>query len=107
MADQAELIPEKVNHPISARSIRQSHRPSFLFDATNQVEIFDHGIVWLEFTPVWILLSREWDECSQAVKTPRVQERNGSLKLGVRWIRNEAKYGHYRIPFPISVVQGH
>jgi hypothetical protein len=32
----------------------------FYFDATHQVEIFDYGIVWFEFAPVWFLLGRDW-----------------------------------------------
>ena len=30
------------------------------FDARGQVEVFDHGIVWLEFAPVCLLLLYEW-----------------------------------------------
>lgn len=32
----------------------------FFFDARNYVGIFDSGIVWLEYIPVWYLLAREW-----------------------------------------------
>ena len=31
----------------------------FYFDARGMVGIFDHGIVWLEYVPVWLLLARE------------------------------------------------
>jgi alpha-1,6-mannosyltransferase len=31
-----------------------------LFLARGQAEIFDYGIVWLEFVPVWTLLAWEW-----------------------------------------------
>jgi hypothetical protein len=32
----------------------------FYFRARDQVGIFDYGIVWLEFVPVWFLLIWEW-----------------------------------------------
>ena len=32
----------------------------FYFDARNEVGIFDYGVVWLEYAPVWFLLIREW-----------------------------------------------
>lgn len=32
----------------------------FYFYAHHRVEISDHGIVWLEYVPVWCLLIREW-----------------------------------------------
>ncbi len=32
----------------------------FYFLAHGNVNLFDHGIVWLEFVPVWILLIRDW-----------------------------------------------
>ncbi|MHC4149071.1 MAG: glycosyltransferase 87 family protein [Planctomycetota bacterium] len=32
----------------------------YYFEARGSVEIFDFGIVWIEFVPVWILLIREW-----------------------------------------------
>jgi alpha-1,6-mannosyltransferase len=32
----------------------------YLFLARGQPEIFDYGLVWLEFVPVWILLAWEW-----------------------------------------------
>ena len=31
----------------------------FYFDARGMAEVFDHGIVWLEYVPVWLLLVRE------------------------------------------------
>jgi hypothetical protein len=31
----------------------------FRFVALDRVGVFDHGIVWLEYGPVWILLLRE------------------------------------------------
>lgn len=32
----------------------------FYFAARGNVDVFDNGIVWLEFVPVWLLLIREW-----------------------------------------------
>ena len=32
----------------------------YLFLARGQVAVFDYGIVWLEFVPVWMLLAWEW-----------------------------------------------
>jgi len=32
----------------------------FYFDAKNVVDVFDYGIVWLEYVPVWGLLIWEW-----------------------------------------------
>lgn len=32
----------------------------YLFLARGQPEIFDYGLVWLEYLPVWILLAWEW-----------------------------------------------
>ena len=32
----------------------------FYFNIRHQVGIFDHGIVWLEYIPVWALLIRDW-----------------------------------------------
>jgi len=32
----------------------------FYFDARGRVEIFDYGIVWVEYLPVWWLLIRQW-----------------------------------------------
>jgi hypothetical protein len=32
----------------------------FYFDARDNVAVFDYGIVWLEFAPVWFLLIWEW-----------------------------------------------
>ncbi|HWQ34981.1 MAG TPA: hypothetical protein VNQ79_19205 [Blastocatellia bacterium] len=32
----------------------------FYFSARSRVAVFDHGIVWLEYVPVWWLLAREW-----------------------------------------------
>lgn len=32
----------------------------FYFSARGQVTVFDHGIVWVEYVPVWLLLAREW-----------------------------------------------
>lgn len=31
----------------------------FYFDSRGMAEVFDHGIVWLEYVPVWLLLIRE------------------------------------------------
>jgi len=32
----------------------------FYFDSIHRVELFDHGIIWVAFAPVWILLVRDW-----------------------------------------------
>lgn len=32
----------------------------FWLDIRDQSLLFDHGIVWVEFLPVWLLLAREW-----------------------------------------------
>ncbi len=32
----------------------------FYFSARDDVRVFDYGIVWLEYFPVWLLLAREW-----------------------------------------------
>ncbi len=32
----------------------------FYFDARDQAQLFDLGVVWLEYAPVWFLLFREW-----------------------------------------------
>ncbi|MFC1735456.1 glycosyltransferase 87 family protein [Candidatus Hydrogenedentota bacterium] len=32
----------------------------FYFDATDTVSIFDNGVVWIEFFPVWFLIVWEW-----------------------------------------------
>jgi hypothetical protein len=32
----------------------------FYLDFRDQTRLFDHGIVWLEYLPVWLLLAREW-----------------------------------------------
>ena len=32
----------------------------FHFDARGQVDLFDYGIVWMEYVPVWALLLHEW-----------------------------------------------
>ncbi len=32
----------------------------FYFSARGNVKVFDQGIVWLEYAPVWLLLLREW-----------------------------------------------
>ena len=32
----------------------------FYFDSINRVKLFDHGVVWLAFAPVWMLLVRDW-----------------------------------------------
>jgi hypothetical protein len=32
----------------------------FYFDARGNADLFDYGIVWLEYVPVWVLLIREW-----------------------------------------------
>lgn len=32
----------------------------YYFLATGKVEVFDYGIVWIEFIPLWALLFREW-----------------------------------------------
>lgn len=32
----------------------------FHFDFREQVQLFDYGIVWIEYLPVWLLLAREW-----------------------------------------------
>ncbi len=32
----------------------------FWLDVRDQSLLFDHGIVWVEFLPVWLLLAREW-----------------------------------------------
>ena len=32
----------------------------FYLDFRDQSRLFDHGIVWLEYLPVWLLLAREW-----------------------------------------------
>lgn len=45
----------------------------FYFNARHQVEIFDYGIVWLEYIPVWVLLIRDW-LVSRRRKTPPVME---------------------------------
>jgi alpha-1,6-mannosyltransferase len=38
----------------------------FYFDARDRVGIFDYGIVWLEYAPVWALLVQEWIRGRQA-----------------------------------------
>ena len=32
----------------------------FYLDVRDQSRLFDYGIVWLEYLPVWLLLAREW-----------------------------------------------
>jgi hypothetical protein len=32
----------------------------FWLDVRDQSLLFDHGVVWVEFLPVWLLLAREW-----------------------------------------------
>lgn len=32
----------------------------FYFSARGKVAVFDHGIVWVEYVPVWLLMAREW-----------------------------------------------
>lgn len=32
----------------------------FYFDAIDEVEVFDQGVVWIAFAPVWLLLVRDW-----------------------------------------------
>jgi len=32
----------------------------FYFDFRDQAYLFDYGVVWLEYLPVWLLLMREW-----------------------------------------------
>ena len=32
----------------------------FYLDFRDQSRLFDHGIVWLEYLPVWLLLGRQW-----------------------------------------------
>ncbi len=32
----------------------------FYFSVRDNVKVFDHGIVWLEYAPVWLLLAHEW-----------------------------------------------
>ena len=32
----------------------------FYFSARGNVKVFDQGIVWIEYAPVWLLLLREW-----------------------------------------------
>jgi hypothetical protein len=32
----------------------------FYLDARGQVQLFHHGIVWLEYIPVWLLLLWDW-----------------------------------------------
>lgn len=32
----------------------------FWLDIRDQSRLFDYGVVWLEFLPVWLLLAREW-----------------------------------------------
>ncbi|MEJ2718432.1 MAG: hypothetical protein P8182_15070 [Deltaproteobacteria bacterium] len=32
----------------------------FYFKARNNVDMFDYGVVWVEFLPVWFLLLWEW-----------------------------------------------
>ncbi len=39
----------------------------FFFLSRGQVEVFDYGIVWLEYLPVWILLVWEWRANSRPV----------------------------------------
>lgn len=45
----------------------------YLFLARGQVDIFDYGIVWLEFLPVWILLG--WECWSSRKVSERSQKR--------------------------------
>jgi alpha-1,6-mannosyltransferase len=33
----------------------------FYLDARGQVQLFHHGVVWLEFVPVWLLLLWDWE----------------------------------------------
>lgn len=40
----------------------------FYFDGRDQAKIFDHGIVWIEFAPVWILLAWEWAKARRGEK---------------------------------------
>lgn len=33
---------------------------SFYFEARNKAGVFHHGVVWLEFVPVWLFIAAEW-----------------------------------------------
>ena len=37
----------------------------FYLDARGQVQLFHHGVVWLEFIPVWLLLLADWGKQSR------------------------------------------
>jgi hypothetical protein len=49
----------------------------FHLKARGVVEIFDHGIVWVEYVPVWIMLIREW--CAAKGETGK-SNRKGCLE---------------------------
>ncbi len=44
----------------------------FHFNLHERVGIFDYGIVWFEYVPVWYLLIREWRAGRRALKVMRV-----------------------------------
>jgi len=44
----------------------------FYLDFRGQSRLFDHGLVWLEYLPVWLLLAREWWPRSRWRQSPRL-----------------------------------
>jgi alpha-1,6-mannosyltransferase len=45
----------------------------FFLDFRGESHLFDHGIVWLEYLPVWLLLAREWWLRVPRVPPPRLE----------------------------------
>ena len=45
----------------------------FYLDFRGQARLFDYGIVWLEYVPVWILLAWAWRRPVQAVERVRLR----------------------------------
>jgi len=48
----------------------------FYLDFRAQARLFDYGIVWLEYVPVWLLLAREWWLAGQQRAWPRFEARS-------------------------------
>ena len=46
----------------------------FYFAVRGEAVVFDLGIVWLEYAPVWILIGWKWFNCKRAVPLSRPAE---------------------------------
>jgi hypothetical protein len=47
----------------------------FYLDFRDSAPLFDYGVVWLEYLPVWLLLVREWWSPGGARTTARLDLR--------------------------------